>query len=303
MISEIRPKIEYGYLAIAITIIGWGIAPTIVEIGLKSIDPMNFFMYRFLFAVIILSPFILYTRINSIVLLLKNKWTLIVAFSQVVGLLLQYISQKYMAAALSAVITFSFSYAFLVPFLAILLLKDKFVKKHLVYASISFIGVFLIATNGFEKNLNAELIGIILALLASVGFGFYIVSTSRLTTKEFENVDSLALLYIVMVINTIGGLITGIITVGSIPILQMDTLFYTLVLSIFSTIIAYVFYFEALKKIPANKAAVLLILQSVITFFFDFILFSRIVGQWQILGSVLIIVSAYLVLKIPSRVH
>ena len=227
---------------------------------------------------------------------MRNKWIWIIGISESVGLILQYLGQELQVpAGLAALLSLSF--IVIVPFISPFMLKAKLEKKHIIAMSIAFIGVILISSEGNMNNLTgSSILGIVLLLGAAVGYAFYITSTSRLTTIEKPDVDTFTLFYSVLLIISLSSLFATL-TFSKLSSVPKEGIQWIVLLTIFSTLIAFLAYFRALQEISANVASVLLPLQVLVPFAIDFIILSRIYSIWVISGSMLII-SAMLIVVI-----
>ena len=292
-----RPsKVSYGAMAIAI--LGWGLSTTYIEFGLEFISPFPFLFFRFGLAIIVLAPLVIIFRFSEFLELIKNKWTWVIGISEAMGLILQYLGQERdVAAGLAALLSLSF--IVIVPFISPFILNEKLEKNHIIAMSVAFIGVIFISSEGNLNNLTgSSILGIIFLLGAAVGYAFYIISTSRLTTIEKPNVDTFTLFFSVLLIITISSLFASL-TFSNIPSVPIEGIQWIVLLTIFSTLIAFFAYFRALKEISANVASVLLPLQVLVPFVIDFFVLGRIYSLWVISGSFLILIAMLLVVIQP----
>ena len=288
--------ISYGAMAIAI--LGWGLSSTFIEFGLEFVAPLPFLFYRFCLATIVLTPLVILFRSSEFLELIKNKWTWIIGISEALGLILQYLGQERdVTAGLAALLSLSF--IVIVPFISPFILDEKLRKYHLIAMSIAFIGVIFISSDGSIANLaGSSIIGIILLLGAAVGYAFYIISTSRLTTIEKPNVDTFTLFYSVLLVITISSLIASL-TFSNLPQIPNKGIQWIVLLTIFSTLIAFFAYFRALQEISANVASVLLPLQVLVPFVIDFFVLDREYSLWILTGSFLITIAMLIVVIQP----
>lgn len=292
-----RPStISYGAMAIAI--LGWGLSTTFIEFGLEFIAPFPFLFFRFGLATITLTPLVILFRASEFLELIKNKWTWVIGISESLGLILQYLGQERdVAAGLAALLSLSF--IVIVPFISPFILNEKLAKNHLVAMSVAFIGVIFISSEGNMINLTgSSILGIILLLGAAVGYAFYIISTSRLTTIEKPNVDTFTLFFSVLLIISLSSLFASL-TFSNLPSVPREGIQWIVLLTIFSTLIAFFAYFRALQEISANVASVLLPLQVLVPFVIDFFILGRIYSLWVLTGSFLIIIAMLIVVIHP----
>ncbi|PWI47718.1 hypothetical protein CEE45_10070 [Candidatus Heimdallarchaeota archaeon B3_Heim] len=292
-----RPStISYGAMAIAI--LGWGLSTTFIEFGLEFIAPFPFLFFRFGLATITLTPLVILFRASEFLELIRNKWTWVIGISESLGLILQYLGQERdVAAGLAALLSLSF--IVIVPFISPFILHEKLAKNHLVAMSVAFIGVIFISSEGNMINLTgSSILGIILLLGAAVGYAFYIISTSRLTTIEKPNVDTFTLFFSVLLIISLSSLFASL-TFSNLPSVPREGIQWIVLLTIFSTLIAFFAYFRALQEISANVASVLLPLQVLVPFVIDFFILGRIYSLWVLTGSFLIIIAMLIVVIHP----
>ncbi len=282
----------------AIAILGWGLSTTFIEFGLEFIAPVPFLFFRFGLATITLTPLVILFRASEFLELIKNKWTWVIGISESLGLILQYLGQERdVAAGLAALLSLSF--IVIVPFISPFILNEKLAKNHLVAMSVAFIGVIFISSEGNMINLTgSSILGIILLLGAAVGYAFYIISTSRLTTIEKPNVDTFTLFFSVLLIISLSSLFASL-TFSNLPSVPREGIQWIVLLTIFSTLIAFFAYFRALQEISANVASVLLPLQVLVPFVIDFFILGRIYSLWVLTGSFLIIIAMLIVVIHP----
>ena len=292
-----RPS-KLSYSAMAVAILGWGLSSTFIEFGLEFVSPLPFLFFRFGLATISLTPLVIIFRSSEFIELIKNKWTWVIGISEAMGLTLQYLGQERdIAAGLAALLSLSF--IVIVPFISPFILHEKLEKNHIIAMSVAFIGVIFISSEGNLNNLTgSSILGIIFLLGAAVSYAFYIISTSRLTTIEKPNVDTFTLFFSVLLIITLSSLIASL-TFSNIPSVPREGIQWIVLLTIFSTLIAFFAYFRALKEISANVASVLLPLQVLVPFVIDFFVLGRIYSLWVLSGSFLIIIAMLIVVIQP----
>ncbi len=291
-----RPSsISYGAMAIAI--LGWGLSTTFIEFGLEFVAPFPFLFYRFGLATLVLTPFVFYFRRSEFIDLIKNKWTWAIGLAEATGLTLQYLGQETVPAGLAALLSLSF--IIIVPFLSPIILNEKLEKIHLIAMSVAFIGVIFISSEGNVDNIaGSSFAGIMLLLGAALGYAFYIISTSRLTTIEKPDVDTFTLFYSVLLIISLSSLFTSL-TFSELSTFPSEGIQWIVLLTIFSTLIAFLAYFRGMQEISANVASVLLPLQMLVPFTIDFFILGRTYSLWVITGSFLVVIAMVIVVIHP----
>lgn len=292
------------YIATLIAVLGWGLSTSLIQFGLVYVEPFLFLALRFSMAALLATPYVLYTRKNEVLKLLKNRWIYAIALFETAGLLFQYqgqLSEYNVSAGLASLLTMMF--IIIVPALSYYLLREKFTINHAIAILLGFIGVFLIVTQGNLSNLtNSSTIGVILLLLSATCYAFYQIVTSKYTREVNKSVDSLALFYVVMVAISVYSFgFTFIHSDFSISLnFPVAAWFWIIALAIFSTIVAFVAYFEASKGIPANTLSILLILQMLVPFFVDIVILGKHYSIWIYLGGIIIVLGMIFIAKIPT---
>lgn len=288
-----------SYVSMGVAIFGWGLSTTFIQYGLKLIGPFTFLFFRFFLAFILMSITILPKKITSLRKMISSKWVWIIGVSEAAGLLFQYMGQqRNVTAGLASLLSLIF--LIIVPFISPFILNQKVKKNHVVAIIFGIIGVLMISSDTTFASSNQSLIGIIFLLLSATSYAVYIVSTSRYSTIENTEVDIFSLFYIVL------GIITTLSLIPSLIIEKIEIQFnselwiWLSLLVLFSTLIAFLAYFEALKEISANSASILLLLQIIIPFSIEFTLGTRYNMQiWS--GAAFILLAMITVLKIKEN--
>lgn len=292
--NSIKSK-RQAYIFISIAIVCSGLSNTFVELGLNSIPSVPFLFYRFAISMIILTPLILIKKKPQVVNLFKSKYVWLIGVFEGLGLVLQYIGQELqIPAGLATLLTIT--YALMVPFFSWIILKQQFKLYHLIAVIFSFLGIFLIISEGslnFLNNGSFSLIGIIILMLSAVFLGLYITFTSYIQKLDNNNLDPISLFYVVIVIITLFSMVIMIIT-GDFAIPSQDTWIWLLSLVIFSTIIAFYMYFLSIKTLSANQVSLLLLLQVIVPFTIDIFLLGRHYNLWVMIGSFILFFSVFL---------
>ena len=289
---------------ISIAIVGSGLSSTFVELGLNSISSVPFLFYRFAISVILLTPLILIKKRDQLTILFKNKFVWLIGIFEGLGLILQYLGQeRQIPAGLATLLTIT--YALMVPFFSWILLKEHLKVYHLIAVITSLIGIFLIISEGsltFLNNSSFSLVGIIILISSALFLGLYITYTSYIQKLHDNNLDSISLFYVTLVIISLFSMLMMIIT-GEYVIPSQDTWIWLLSLVIFSTIIAFYMYFMAMKTLNANQASLLLLLQVIVPFAIDIFLFGRNYNFWILVGSIILFISVFLSTLISFKRH
>ncbi|MFW9820699.1 MAG: DMT family transporter, partial [Candidatus Thorarchaeota archaeon] len=257
MEKDSRSK-KKAIIYISIAIVGSGLSSTFIELGLSSIPSVPFLFYRFVISTILLTPLIFIKKRNQVIILFKNKIVWLIGLFEGIGLILQYVGQELqIPAGLATLLTIT--YALMVPFFSWILLKQNLNIYHLIAVITSLIGIFLIISEGsltFLTDGSFSLIGIIILFLSALFLGLYITYTSYIQKLHDNNLDSISLFYVTLVVISLFSMVMMIIK-GEYIIPSQDTWIWLISLVIFSTIIAFYMYFMAIKTLDANQVSLL----------------------------------------------
>jgi len=296
---SIQPNGKH-YLAIFIAILGWGFSVPFIEFGLAYIGPLPFLAYRFILATVVLTPIALIQKRQELGQLLQQRWLWVIGLAESLGLIFQYLGQQQgVPGGLAALLSLCF--LLIVPFISPFIIGQKLEKYHLMAIITGFAGIIMISTEGDLNRLRGgtiSLLGVLLLLSAAFGYALYIVATSRLTTIEQQDVDTFSLFYLVLLIVAASSTFATAMFSTFQP-LPEELWIWLIGLAIFSTLIAFFSYFEALKAISANIASVLLLLQVLVPFAIDYVVLRRRYGIWIISGAGLIIIAMLIVVVVP----
>lgn len=290
----LKPK-QKAYLFISIAIICWGLSSTFVELGLKTIPSIPFLFYRFMISVIILTPIVVAKRHKQLIKLFKDKFVWFIGIFETLGLICQYIGQELqIPAGLATLIALMF--AILVPFISKIVLKNKIRVYHLIAVIVSLIGIFFIVSEGNLGVLGTgtlSILGVIILIGAALFYGLYITYTSFIQKSYNGNLDSISLFYLVLVIVAIFSGLSMVFT-GSFVIPDPGTWIWLICLVFISTIIAFYTYFLSMKSLSANEVSLLLLLQVIVPFTIDVVIFGRVYNLWVFIGSFILFSSVFI---------
>jgi drug/metabolite transporter (DMT)-like permease len=278
-----------GFLFITIAVLGWGLSTSFIESGLKYADVLPFLAMRFILATTALLPWVTVFKRKEVIELLTKKLVWIIGLSEAAGLIFQYFGQNYVFAGLAALLSLLF--LIFVPFLDRAILKERIRIVNLIAALLGFIGAGFIAFDGKWNNFNASsAMGTILLLLAALSYGLYITTTSKLTKYVKKDVDTFSLFFNVLLIISLTTTI-GTVASGKSLAIDRNAWIWLIGLVVFSTLIAFFAYFEALKVISAGTAAIILLLQILVPFFIDLVILRRSYSLWMWAGVLIILVA------------
>ncbi len=205
-----------------------------------------------------------------------------------VSMLLLQLAIYFGKASLSAVIV-GMNPLFVSVF-AMLLLNEKLSLPQIFSLGCGLLGLGLIIIaekdlgSAEYRNLNA---GIILSILAAITFGFYTVLTKSAVAR-YGNLVTNSLSFI------IGGLVLTLVNfiIGKSMAFRLSTtnIVFMAHLGLVVTGLAYVLYFEGMKKIGASRASVYFFLKPALATLLAYFILGERLGAWQLLGIALVMI-------------
>ncbi len=275
----IQGKKLLGESILFLSALMWGIGYAVVAIALNAGSGEIFLTtIRFILASVFMLPFV-YKKLKTVnkELLLKG---VILGLLLVLGFFTQTIGQKSTTTTNVAFLT-SVNIV-LIPFTSFFIIKKKIQIRSIMAALLTFLGIAFL-TLGSKFSIN---IGDFYVLLCALIFALYASVTDKYAKKE----DPIMLVFIQFVAAAI---FAGIIFYFSNESVVMNKtiLISVIYLGIFSNVICTLFYTYGLKYTSAERASIILSLESVFGSILGILLFSEPFNYRLIIGSMLILFS------------
>lgn len=257
-----------------------------------GINPYALTAWRFVIGGLALLPFALRQASDQKLKLDKSSILRIASLGILnvcVSMLLLQFSIFYGKASLSAVIV-SMNPLFVSVF-ALLLINEKLPRTQLISLVLGIIGLVVIIfseTELFQTSYRQLPLGILFAVLASLSFGLYTVLTKS-AIQRFGNLLTNCISFLS------GGIILLLISIllGK-PLsfeLSIKNLLFMAHLGLVITGLAYLLYFEGMKKISAAKAAAYFFMKPVLASLLAFFILKETLSLGQIFGIILVVLS------------
>jgi drug/metabolite transporter (DMT)-like permease len=252
--------------------------------------------YLRIFAAFIIGIIVFYKDIHfyKLVLISKKEWLLLLLRSltiYVIGVTL--LSQAYITTLYSNV-----SFIGALPLTAIfgfLLLKEKLTSQKILYVLVGFIGVVIIAVKDYSHLLSWGQ-GEVFTLIATVSFAISYIS--RKWQGDLLNNKEIAVL--IFLISSILLFLTSLFFRETLPHLTSFSITTILLIIIAGTFnVANLFLTNyGFEKIEAVLAGNILMLEVVFAVIIGYVFFREIPSLKDVIGGVLIILSAYMINKL-----
>ncbi|MBN2340218.1 MAG: DMT family transporter [Deltaproteobacteria bacterium] len=181
---------------------------------------------------------------------------------------------------------------FFVAFFALLFLKEQLRFTFIISIPLALFGVYLIVQNtGGEKSAN--IFGAGLALFAAACYGVFILVMRKAQSFEQKISADMNLLY--MTLCACGLFALAMLSRGESFALSSPKMFFALLANgFFPHVVGWAIISRCLPLVKASVAGITLLLQSVLTFVWEVVVFRESFSFLQVAGGLLAIIAIYL---------
>ena len=282
-----------GAICVTITSVCYGLVPSFSFLAFDlGVDTATLLFDKFLYAAIIMWAFIFIRKINFR-FSRKAALTMIAACIGYVGMSTTlYISFDYISGSLATIVSFTFP-AMIVAIEMITGMEPvRFAK--ILAVILSFAGLVLIV---WDPDMHANLIGILFAFIAAIGYVIYIFG---LGSESVKAESSFAVAGYVMLsaafVNFFRCLFSGKPLFATEPA-QFGMM---ILLSVVCVFLAIVFYAIGVRLIGPGNAALVNTLEPVLACIFGHFIIGDVLTRIMLIGSALV-VAAVLITNLPER--
>ncbi|MAE33312.1 MAG: hypothetical protein CL493_03215 [Actinobacteria bacterium] len=280
-----------NYLQILLTSSLWGSSFLMMKYALEELDAYNISFYRILIGMIFI----------NILNFKKTNFPIRKHFQlSLVGILWMSFP-FYLFAKAEETITSSLaglingSTPIFISLIAVLIFKDTILKKQIIFLFTGFIGIYFVSF-GFSNAFEDFNLGAMLALLASVSYGFAANIVQSLI-KEYGSLQTLkiALRYATV----ISFILLNINSSLSVPTYDIS-LFPMLMLGIGSSGIAFLSFYNLIDDVGAIAGSITVYIIPIFSMIFGYIFLNETTQLIQLIGIATVIMSAFQFSKIKS---
>lgn len=282
------------HLAAIITMIFWGLSYLSTRIVILDIAPTLAVLYRFTLASLILY-ILMKCRGRKIYILKEDRKKLFLAGLTGVALnfTLENLGVKYTSTANVALLVAT------IPAITLLFenrrLKRKSSWRELLGITVSIVGIMLMSLAGQVDGFTLSLFGDTMVLLSSFAWAVYTVLLSDLS-GDYDSME------LTLYTNFFGALcMIPTVLVTGIQIPGRRATFHLLYLVLFCSIVAYVLYMWALKKLGGIRVNTYINIQPIVGMLASLFILKEAMTGMQLLGAVIITIGVWQVNRSTSR--
>jgi drug/metabolite transporter (DMT)-like permease len=273
-----------NYLQILLTSSLWGSSFLMMKYALEELNAYNISFYRILIGMLFI----------NLLNFKKSNFPIHKHFQLALVGLLWMSFPFYLFAKAEETITSSLaglingSTPIFIILIAVLVFKDKILKKQIIYLITGFIGIYFVSfgfSNAFE-DLN---LGALLALLASISYGF----AANIVQSLIKEYGSLQTLKIALRYATVISFILLILNSSfTLPTYEIS-LFPMLLLGIGSSGIAFLSFYNLIDDVGAIAGSITVYIIPIFSMIFGYIFLNETTQIIQLIGIVTVIMSAF----------
>ncbi len=176
-----------------------------------------------------------------------------------------------------------------VVILAYFLLHEKLEKITILSLFMSLVGVIMIASPQ-SINLSRELLGVIFALTSGIFYSLAILN-GKILGEKYTGLEVNQTQFIIVTV-----ILFPLLFFGKY-IITIEKLILLVILGFFHTAVAFVLFFEGLKKVKAQHVGIISYFEPLSAVIFAFLFLQEIPTLYTIIGGSMILVSSYLIIK------
>jgi len=286
-----------GYLMVAAAGILWGTIGIQVKTLLNyQLSVQAIVLWRMIFAVLILFPFIFFTKREILKVDLRG-----IAYFSLIGICSQFFfNVLYFSAiqktTIATAVTLLYTAPIFIAVMARIFYKELFTPFKTVALFLCIGGCFFAATGGSMDTLKLNLPGV----LMGVGAGFTFALLTIITKAIINDYHQLSI-----IAYSIGfGLLFYLPFTHPLEIFQMDLALKAWLLlgtiGLIATVIAYGFYITGLSYgIEVSKAGIVSTLELVVSVILSYLIFKEALWGWKLVG-ILMVVSSVIIVQVDK---
>ena len=261
----------------------WGTHSVIVRYLVSDIDGMTIAILRLYIAAFIFFLF-LKSKKEKLFINISDRKFLITLFAVALNFAFFHIGLEYTTAT-NAILLESTAPIFVLIFLY-LFLRERIRRIDIAATVVTVAGVFFIVMYDIVDG-GDTLHGDLLELLAAVTWAVFIIGSSKMVVNLTTTVDKIKLLFNLFLLSAV--LLTPFLFFTTFDI-SANNLLYLILLGVFPTAFAYLFWYEAASKMSTISAALIFNLSIVFTIINAYFFLGEKILTNMIIGALLIIV-------------
>jgi len=271
-----------GYGEIIIAAILWSMVGVIAK-QIQGMSPQAIIFYRICFALVIFFIALLVSgKLKAIKLCGNVSYLFLFGILQVATMLAYFIS--IMNASVSIAVLLLSTAPVYITIFSPWLLKEKIKTRGIIALVLSILGILLIVDPG-KLDFNPSSIGILAGVASGILYAFQVMTSKH--TKYSGYAQAFWSFLIATLI---------LMPVGLVPVeVVSNNLLYLMFLAIFPTILSVSLYFNGLKKVKAQNASILGLIEPLSAVILAVLILNENISTLEMIGGALILAGAALI--------
>ena len=275
-----------GYGEIIAASILWSLAGILGKM-IAGMSAQSIIFYRLALAWSILFVVLLISG-NLDKIRLKDKKIYLLLFSIMQAMTMLTYFTAILKASVSVAVLLLYTAPVYVTLFSPWLLKERSTKKGIIALILSIAGILFIIDPG-KLEFQGYSIGIIAGIVSGITYAFQII-TSKYISRTYRGYTQAFWSFIIAVLI--------LLPVGLAPVnIVSSNMIYLILLAIFPTILAVSLYFNGLKKVRAQSASILGLIEPVSAVILAVIVLKEYISMMELIGGALILIGAALVIR------
>lgn len=282
-----------GYLMVAAAGILWGTIGIQVKTLLNyQLSVQAIVLWRMIFAVLILFPFIFFTKRETLKVDLRG-----IAYFSLIGICSQFFFNVLYFSAIqkttvATAVTLLYTAPIFIAVMARIFYKELFTLFKTIALFLCIGGCFFATTGGSMDTLKLNLPGVLMGVGAGFTFALLTIITKAIVNDYHQ---------LTIIAYSIGfGLLFYLPFTHPLEIFQMDLALKAWLLlgsiGLIATVIAYGFYITGLSYgIEASKAGIVSTLELVVSVILSYLIFKEALWGWKLVGISMVVFSVIIV--------
>lgn len=281
----------YGILYVVMSATFFGIMPILAKVAYSGgANTETTLFLRFSFAAIIL---FIYLRFKKISIKLKKNQLIFVFALGIIGYtmmsVLLFMAYNYMSVGIATMTLYI--YPAIVTILSSVIYKERINAKKIICLSLCIIGIFIMIDLG---SASFSTIGVILSLLASLCYSWYVLGAS---SNHIKSIDSYVMSFYVSLSSALATFAIGLITNNLNFHIEAYGLVAIVMIAFISTVVALMAFLQGVKIIGPSSAAIFGTLEPIVSLILGALILGEALAFKTMLGSFLIITSMVILAK------
>ena len=285
-------KTKAAYLCVVLSAMLWGI----IGIFVKKLDEFGFSNLQIVFIRAIVAAitvalfyFIKYKRIDIIKLRDAKYFVGTGIFSIVFFNWCYFIAINKTSLAVAAILLYTAPT--IVMIFSVLLFKEKMTKEKVISLVLSFTGCVFVTLSGQGTGIKISFIGVIAGLGAGHGYALYSIF-GRYALNKYDSITVTLYTFVFASISLIPFVdIPEMIVLFS----NLSSVFYAIILGVFSTTMPFLLYTYGLTKMESSKASIIATLEAIVATVIGIILYSESITFLKIIGIIIVVLGLVMI--------